>query len=57
MPNARANTFSIIKQKKIITRNLICSNIYNANELEFCCINCYSTIDILPLNKSMKEKS
>ena len=51
----RSKALPVKKDKKVITRNTICSQIFNQDELKYCCSNCESNADVLSIKKSRKE--
>ena len=38
-------------KSKSITRNTTCSNLFNSNELEYCCEICRKKVDILTISR------
>ena len=44
-------------RNKSITRNTTCSNLFDSDELEFCCNNYKPKVQILSLRRKLKKQS
>ena len=44
-------------KSKSITRNTTCSNLFNSNELEYCCEICRKKVDILTISRKPRKYS
>ena len=45
------------KKSKTITRNTTCCNLFDSNELEFCCSDCRPKASILSLKRKVKKNT
>ena len=45
------------KKSKSITRNTTCCDLFDFNEIEFCCDNCKPKVDVLSFKRKVKKQS
>ena len=45
------------KKSKSITRNTTCCDLFDFNEIEFCCDNCKPKVDVLSFKRKAKKQS